>query len=235
MSSTALFCSSLILGVAAIAAVTLESFSVGVFESRESKNRSGESIFNQIKFFTKEKKDIWMMRQNQHGVGFKGKWDRLAIVVDKSTTPFAATFYQLNPANNDLSPIRYKVRCFICHSNGPRAVRPNFASGTFPLSWREKVQIFKWNLKIKSYGRVNSKSYSDSDPIKFSEKELTETLKISPCTYCHKESGFLARGTLTRQNALPIFFLVKSGHMPPLGIPLSQKTKEELFHFLGVN
>jgi hypothetical protein len=225
---------ALFFGVVAVSATTLlfSGKDKVTFESLESKSYDNGSVYNQITLEKSANKDIWRMRQSHHGLNFDfSKWDSLAIVVDKTQSPYVATFYQLDPGVKEFKPIPYRVKCFICHSNGPRAIRPNSDS----LGTVELIQVFKWNLKIKSYGRVIPKSYSENDPIKFSAEHLNAPLKVTICVTCHKESGFLARGTLTRQNFLPIGFLTKNGHMPPFGIPLSQKMKLELTEFLGVN
>ncbi len=219
------------LSVAAVVAATL-FFSFGAdivtFESLESKTDSDGAIYNQISFESTAEKDTWKMRQSHQGPSIEfSRWDSLAIIVDKTKSPKIATFYQLDP-NEKFKPIPYRVKCFICHPNGPRAIRPKDS-----LALQAEIQVFKWNLKIKSYGRVLSKSYSEKEPIKFTGELYDAPLKIGLCVTCHKETGFLARGTLTRQNFLPIGFLTKNGHMPPLGIPLFESTKKELAEFLG--
>ncbi|OQW50480.1 MAG: hypothetical protein A4S09_01420 [Proteobacteria bacterium SG_bin7] len=222
------------LGVVALIAATLfllGGADVVTFESLESKTDSNGPVYNKISLEASLETDIWKMRQSHDGLSYEAaKWDSLAIVIDKTKSPKIATFYQLDPGEK-FRPISYRVKCFICHPNGPRAIRPNESS----MSFSERFQIFKWNLKIKSYGRVLSKSYSEKDPIKFSGGFYDAPLKIGLCVICHKETGFLARGTLKRQNFLPISFLTKNGHMPPLGIPLLSATKRELIEFLGVN
>ncbi len=233
LSKTKLLC---LIGAGAIAVLAVAPPGATVlFESLESKNEHGAPIINQITMYTGGEKDVWIMKQNQSGRHLAPDlWDKLAIVVDKTKRPHTATFYQL--ANmQSFEPVPYKVRCFICHSNGPRVIRPNMQSKEFPIKFADYIQTFKWNLKIKSYGRVITKSYSEKDPIKFEGAKANEPLKVGLCILCHKDSGLGARGTLTRQNLLPIDFLTKSGHMPPFGLPLTRKTSEELRNFIQGN
>ncbi len=99
-----------------------------LFQSLESKAIDGSADFNRIRWFQLADQDVWMMNQSHHGISAeKEKWDRLAIVVDKTTTPPTAKFYQLKSGplvwSEDIIQQRvpYKVSCFICHANGASA------------------------------------------------------------------------------------------------------------------
>ena len=59
-----------------------------------------------------------------------------------------------------------------------------------------------------------------------------EALQIKTCVKCHKDSGFMARGPLRRQNVLSIKFMVEKGHMPPIGFSMSENEKRELSLFI---
>lgn len=241
-----------ILGFLGLLLVLLYDKQEIVIESQESKTTSGGSVFNKIKWFQFKDKDIWMMNQSHHGHHghhgsngsdtFNSSWDRLAIVVDKSVSPKTARFYQFEPGplewKENLPQKSYKVSCFMCHSNGPRVIRPNFDS-TFNLtSMKDRLKIMVWNLRIKSYRRMTlNKKHDEIDsglkvPVRFRGSFENESLKVATCIKCHKESGFFARGPLLRQNISTIKFMVEAGHMPPFGFQLSSAEKLELEKFL---
>jgi len=205
------------------------------FVSEESKNSQGEKIINRIAFLQKGQKDIWMMQQREE---FSQDWDRLAIVVDRAVKPHRARFYQLSPGplewRDDLPRQEYRVSCFLCHPNGPRAIRP-----LNDQSWTESWQTQSWNARIKSYGRVlAAKEHLEEDqklerPFRVQHPLENAELKIESCTLCHKEKGVLARGALTRQNGLTIRHMVAKGYMPPWPFELSAREKKHLELFLS--
>lgn len=212
-------------------------------ESRESKTVNGDPVFNKIKWFSFKDKDVWMMNQSHHGsTANKDSWDRLAIVVDKTLSPKTARFYQLEPGplewKDDLEERSFKVSCFICHNNGPRAIRPNPESSLTSLGVKDRLRISYWNLRIKLYGRVvahathDERDHFQKPPFRFRGSYANEPLQIAACTTCHKESGFMARGLLRRQQAPTIRFMLESGQMPPLGFPLTAQERQELETFL---
>jgi hypothetical protein len=210
-----------------------------LFESEESKTLSGGPVFNEIKWFKQGSKDIWMMKQAHHGLD--SNWDRLAIIVENSFSPAKVAFYQLEPGElswtGNEKIVGYKVPCFICHSNGPRAIRPNVNSIEKPIRLKDKVKIILWNLKIKSYGKLNEyddqKQYDKTHSPPFRQRGLYERLQVKTCTNCHKEKGLMARGFLTRQHKATIKHMLDKGHMPPRGISLREEEKVELDLFLN--
>ena len=120
-------------------------------ESEESKTITGNPVFNKIKWIKREDKDIWMMKQSHHGTHTKnGEWDRLAIVIDKTKSPMTARFYQLESGPlewmGDPREIPFRVSCYMCHSNGPRAIRPNYDSPFNETSLWGKLKIAYWNI-----------------------------------------------------------------------------------------
>lgn len=212
-------------------------------ESKESKTTLGGPVFNKIRLLSFKDKDVWMMNQSHHGSLLQeSSWDRLAIVVDKSKSPYVARFYQLEPGTlnwkDELTERPYKVSCFVCHNNGPRAIRPNYESPFDPTSLRDRLKIAYWNRKIKLYGRVvpdpihDLRDQTAIPPFRFRSTYENEPLKVATCTLCHKESGFLARGLLRRQQLPTIRFMLESGQMLPLDMSLSSKEKLELQIFL---
>ena len=144
----------LLIAISAVTAFFLGKEAVNVFkspvlfQSLESKTVTGEAVYNKIKWFSDSDKDIWMMSQSHNGPQFpEEKWDRLAIIVDKKYK--TAQFLQLKPGplqwTEDLvsQQVPYRVSCFMCHANGPRAIRPT-GSSLFA-----EAKILLWNFKIK--------------------------------------------------------------------------------------
>ena len=216
-----------------------------LIESQESKNFEMKNVFNQINWISTPTQDIWMMNQSHYGVDpSKDKWERLAIVIDKKTTPMTARYYQMKPGslewNDNLvnERVPYRASCFTCHSNGPRAIRPVSESAAASLSMLDKLKVAVWNLRIKTYPRIHYdkthevEDLSMSPPFRHTGPRELDELKVASCIRCHKETGFFSRGTLVRQQSGTIQHMVESGHMPPPGFSLSAKDKKELRDFL---
>jgi hypothetical protein len=209
-----------------------------LFESRESKTTKSKPVFNKIKFFTHKTHDIWMMNQSHHGLNTNAdNWDRLAIVVDKTRSPKMARYYQLQPG--PLNPEQkwieqpFKVSCFMCHNNGPRAVRPQHDSTSKKISLMDRLEIAYWNLKIISYGRViPDPVHADSPNFQLKSHYENEPLKVSACVRCHQEQGLFARGELRRQQIPTIRFMLNQGLMPPPGFKLSNQDRQNIDQFI---
>ncbi len=203
------------------------------FQSLESVTTEGSAVFNEIKLLITPVKDIWIMRQSHHGYKMsRNQWDRLAIVVDKTKKPSLANFYQLSPGNlnfnnlNEAQPL--KARCFACHSNGPRAILPNLNSH-LKLNLFQKAQIAIWNLRIKTYGRVNSIEgvhFEDGAPFKSNVPILSRSLSLKSCTKCHASDGL--RNPLNLEQIGTANFLVKNGFMPPFPFSISTEDAQLL-------
>jgi len=203
-----------------------------VIQSLESKNPNGGPVYNKIKFFPGFDKDIWMMNQSHQGLGAESQqWDRLAIIVDKTGKQKSAKFLQLPPGelkwSEDLlkQNINFKISCFMCHSNGPRAIRT-------------QTKIFFWNLRIKTYGRIledkEQATLDQSLKIPFRHRTAidNEELNVKSCTKCHSEGGLFRRGFLTRQNMMTIKFMIENEIMPPKGFSLSGEDKNQIKNFI---
>jgi len=212
-------------------------------QSQESKTIEGKPVFNTISWFSLKDKDVWMMNQSHHGAtASDDELDRLAIVVDKTTSPNNVRFLQIKPGpliwSEDLinQRVPYKVSCFLCHANGPRAIRPDY-DGAVKNSFSEKVKIALLNLKIKTHGRlVENEQHAIEDvdlkiPFRHRSKIDNDPLLVKTCTHCHNDTGFLARGFLKRQNFLAIRFMVESGNMPPPGFSITAKEKLQIQRF----
>lgn len=209
-----------------------------LFQSQESKGLGDSPVLNQVRYFNLPQKEVWMMGQKHQGE----EWQRLAIVVSDVAGKKTAQFFQLAPGplewQENLPKKEYRVSCFMCHPNGPRVIRPESHSTLAPLGVKERAKIFLWNLKIKSYGRVEAhpqhaqEAASIATPFRHSGKRSNEKLKVKTCLWCHQEEGWFKRGELTRQNALTIEWMVSTGQMPPLGMKLSAVEKKELERFL---
>lgn len=211
-----------------------------VIQSLESRTTLGQPVYNKIKFIKSGAKNIWMMNQSHAGLTTdSSQWERLAIVVENNK----ASFYQFEAGalewSEDLlkKQVSYRVSCFMCHNNGPRAIRPDGQG--LKVSFYDQVKIFFWNLKIKSYGRIQESeemSLADQNreiPFKHRQSLENETLNVKTCLHCHKEEGFLSRGKLTRQQAGTIEFLVKNNIMPPAGFSLSQAEQNQINDFVA--
>jgi cytochrome c553 len=206
------------------------------FESRESKNNDGGSVFNQIKMIWGWDKDIWLMRQSHHGfVADTKAWDRLAIVVDKTKSPAVAEFYQLEATDGELafdSPpkaIPFKARCFACHANGPRAIRPNWDSSTITPDLLDHVRLAIWNVRIKLYGHVNSvagQTFNEGVPFRSTHAVFSRPLDLAVCQHCHSKDGI--RNEILLEQVGTAYFLVKNGIMPPFPFRASENEVEML-------
>lgn len=207
------------------------------FESLESKTGEGKAIHNEVTLFEEGKKDIWIMRQTHSGPGLaKDEWDRIAIVVDKSARPKSAVFYQLAPGalgwDENATKVEFRAPCYMCHSNGPRVIRPN-PQGTTNLNALERIRVALWNVRIARYGRVESKSGQNvgNVPFRFESALDNEVLRLRPCFACHNDSK-QGRRILTRQHVATIDFLMKHQLMPPAGVHFRDEDKEKLRQFL---
>ncbi|MBN22600.1 MAG: hypothetical protein CL678_15055 [Bdellovibrionaceae bacterium] len=215
-----------------------------LIESAESKAPSNGPVYNQIKWFSSKDKDVWMMNQSHYGLNApKKEWERLAIVIDKTTSPKTAKYFQLGSGKLEwqegLAKQSYRVSCYMCHSNGPRVIRPNYASSLRKVSLWDKAKITYWNLRIKFYGRViphPDHKREDANlevPFRWRSSFENQVLNVKSCTSCHKDFGFLARGTLKRQHILTIKFMLREGHMPPFGFSISESDKKLINQFIG--
>lgn len=216
-----------------------------VIQSEESQNAHLQPVFNEIRWLPGKDRDVWMMNQSHFGRNpDPEKWERLAIVVDKTTSPMTARYYQVQPGElewrEDLihQRVSYRASCFICHNNGPRAIRPQADSQLAPLSWNEKVKLQLWNLRIKTYGRIHFDPAHDEEDktldvhFRYHGSPHEDELKVPVCLKCHKEEGVFARGPLHRQQIGTIEHMVKAGHMPPPGFTMSPEEKKQLLLFL---
>jgi len=229
-----------IVGALSIGALATPEADDGVlFQSLESKTVENAPVFNRIKFFPGWQRDIWMMNQSHHGADAPaGRWDRLAIVIDKKGK--TARFYQLPPGKLEWDEslpgqaIPYRVSCFICHPNGPRAVRPDSAG--LSLSPFTKWKVSWWNLRVRMYGRIHEapeQAIADAQlrvPFRHRAPLDNDELHVKACAKCHNEN---ARGPLTRQNALTIQFMLEKDLMPPSGRRLSEKDRRSLEAFIA--
>ncbi len=114
------------------------------------------------------------------------------------------------------------MACGLCHANGPRLLRPQFASREAPLGLRDRVVIAMLGARIALSGRIDveeSANLAGGEPRRVgflpSHPRARETLHLAACTRCHGGSGPLARSPLLRAHFLPVGFLTKEGAMPP--------------------
>ncbi len=237
-------CSSLILGGLIYLALLTADQGPVLIQSIESKTIEGGPVFNEIAFFSESTQDIWMMNQSHHGMeAEKVSWDRLAILIDKKSYPKKVSFLQLPPGdlvwdeNLKNQKIDFKVSCFMCHSNGPRAIRANYEEYKTPLLAKFKIAL--WNLRIKTYGLLEESEEHlllDQDlavPFRHRLSADNLELQVKSCTKCHNgEDEWFSRNKLTSQNIMTIQFMVENELMPPPGHSVSEKDRKELEKFM---
>jgi hypothetical protein len=230
-------------GVLGLGTPLLLNSEIITLASRESKTSQGETVYNKIRLIQEPHRDIWMMNQSHSGPKApSGHWDRLAIVVDKSKPTKTALFLQLPPGelvwNESLlrQKQNFRVSCYMCHSNGPRAIRPDFSN--YPITWKDKITLVTWNIKIKLYGPIlPHEDHEKSDlelatPFKYSSEFDDAKLMVKSCTLCHNNSAPKARGYLLRQHSIAIQFMVENSLMPPLGFELSESDRKAIDQFV---
>jgi len=201
-----------------------------LFASLESKNAELDTVYNKVRMIAGWNQDTWLMRQSHHGKAFaESEWDRLAIVVHKSSS--VAKFYQLASGDEaDVSkwtPLPFKIRCHLCHANGPRAIRPD--TNALALSIADQLKIQMLNLRIKTYGSVKGVAgfeTNDGERFQSSNRVLQKELDLESCKTCHRSGGL--RSELTYENIETASFLVEQGAMPPFPFTISQ---EDWRHF----
>ncbi len=189
--------------------------------STESKTASGEEIFNTIEFKQTNNQDIWSMKQSHGYKAYQDNlYDDLEIIVDKKTSPYTVSYYQKGG---------FKVQCTLCHSNGPRMIRPTEGYSS-SLSFQNRLKIAYWNLIIKSYG--NTQTLDTTNELQFKGPDQ-DSLNIKTCNKCHNEgNSFLSRNRLQRGNSLTIKHLTESNAMPPWPYSLTKEEKLKLKKFL---
>ena len=208
-----------------------------VMESFESKTKDKDPVFNEITIQPGDKKDIWLMAQSHNGIHYsKSKWDQIKIVVDKTTEPYSATYHQVKNGKE----IELRAACYICHANGPRAIRPNYESSSVKYSLKDKALIGMMNLRIKTYGRIKMKKSNlildgrpRQRPLAYDGPKNWQELNIPTCLKCHNDSGFLSRGMLKGQQYGTIEHLTKTGAMPPWPYKLDEEEKKQLAEFIS--
>ena len=124
-----------------------------------------------------------------------------------------------------------RAACFTCHSNGPRAIRPDFAAAE--VSGWDSLRLFLWNLRIKSYGPVKSDKQKHDPAFRWQADIANHALDVKVCVRCHNNSHMFGRGQLTKQNFPVIDFMLREGLMPPPGFALSTSEKDEVLRFIG--
>ena len=210
-----------------------------LIESLESKTSEGSAVFNSIQLKRQNGQDIWLMEQSHAGSKLPKKyWDKLAIVVDEGMNgEKRAQFSQLKSGpeviSHHLSSTDFKVSCYFCHSNGPRAIRPNWASKEAPINLWNRARIFLWNIRIKTYGLVRGEGRESQRAFRHPGKLANEVLRVKTCQLCHTEKAWFSRGELTKQNFMAIRFMVKNQLMPPPGFSLSDDEKKQIEAFVS--
>jgi hypothetical protein len=118
-----------------------------------------------------------------------------------------------------------KIRCHLCHANGPRAIRPD--TGKLNLSVTESLKVQMFNLRIKTYGSMTGVAgYQTAQGEKFESANpiLRRQMNLESCSSCHKRGGL--RNELTYENFETAKFLVEQGAMPPFPFRTSERDLE---------
>lgn len=237
------------LGLAAVAMATAACVYVLdespiLFESRESKTSTLAAVFNRVTYQRQGGDDLWMMEQSHSGPHGEA-WDRLAIVVKTVGDQRLASFWQLAPGPLDgfqaSERLDFKAKCYMCHANGPRVMRPNFASPDAALSLWDRVRLVVMNLRIKTYGPILPEYPQGSglfdatlaarDGFKFAGALADSELDLPACKLCHDDSGWV-RASLRRQHFLAVDFMLGKRLMPPVGFTVSDEDRERIGLFL---
>ena len=198
------------------------------FESLESKTANQKEVFNKIRLIQNDKLDIWIMKQSHGGLKLK-EWDEIQIRVDKSQKPYKASYHQIHKGKE----VEYKANCFLCHSGGPRYIRPNFYSLKQKVSLKDRLNIQRMNFLIQSYGEVKLKinnPFKRKVQIVKNPVHIKKTLNVKSCSNCHGEGQ--ERGVLTYENRETIKFLWKRGLMPPWPYKVTKEDKKKINEFL---
>ena len=268
-----LFSAALIWG-----AKKLESRTV-VFESRESKNDSGVPVLNQIRLQLSDETEVWEMRQHHdssetspsrrsvthsihsrkepsqaHQVNFSlADFVQITVASEKQKTKQAA-FRQYEPGDfqETKQEREYGVSCAMCHSNGPRTVRPNWSSQRAPLGIQDRLTILLWNTRIKLAGPIQTQevglSMENSKrkiPLHLVGEVWNTRIQLGSCTNCHGERNtvesatfwpprFLRRSALSFENLATARHLLKESSMPPPLHSVSPEDRAELANLFQV-
>ncbi|MDA8791821.1 cytochrome c [Bacteriovoracaceae bacterium] len=199
-----------------------------LFESFESKTVDLKPVYNQIKLISEANRDIWIMNQSHHGLKTK-IWDKVKIIVDKSTKPYQASYHQIKNGKE----IEYKINCINCHSGGPRLIRPNLNSENAKMSLREKLTINYWNLRIRSYGEVmiqKNDPFSRKKKLGLNNDYYKQVLKVPSCYSCHQEGG--VRSPITKQQVSTMMVLMENNMMPPWPHTLTTEDRNKVYEFI---
>lgn len=237
-----IFKTGLFTGVAAVIAIVavvlaLTDAAPVLIQSQESKTGEDRPVFNRISFQPGRDRDVWMMQQSHQGLtGDADLWDRIAIVVQHDARR-TAEFYQLEPGalvfDQDEKAVAKKAQCFMCHPNGPRAIRPDQTNSQVKLTRWDRFRVQIWNLRIKTYGRVVAPVQNLEADFRMQSKPANELLTVTACTRCHSDDGLVRRGHLTKQNFMAIDFMLRNNLMPPPGFFLDEKDRQVIQQFIG--
>jgi hypothetical protein len=203
-------------------------------QSVESKTSDGKKIYNKIRFSVQKGKDVWLMKQNHNEL--LGDWDELKIEVDTTKKPYIARYYQIK---NEVD-IEFRVACYKCHSNGPRAIRADYRSEAVQNSLIDKLQIFALNLKIKHYGEIQTpqnvkiKDIYRKVPLKHTGTLENIIVGTKTCLFCHGSKSYMKRSALRLQQKQTILHLVNTDEMPPWPIKMDAEEKSALLRQLSL-
>lgn len=211
------------------------------FKSAESSFNLG-AVRNCILLFEEGNSQFWLMKQDiQYDKGNVA--NLIGIVVDVSKDPrkakSTASYFEFDRTKFEdagvLQPQAYKVPCLMCHSSGPRAIRPYSQDSLYPESKIDLAKLEVWNQKIAALKQVDyAKPNSQQEgKLQLSDARSQIPLNIVACTECHSKSGIREPLTYMQQNS--ITFLTgnhPTAAMPPKGHSISKVDQDCLDKWL---
>ena len=195
------------------------------FVSGESRGHDGDRVINRIwQIGAREasggafRADVWCMAQRRADET-KAQPSLLAITIAAATKkglPRSATFLQLRKTRaGTYKIVAPQAPCLMCHSNGPRGIRPERVE-RLPVPNEEETSIIAgWNTEIAGTGEIVGVDPRESGRIQMPPLHLLPSgggaeLKVGMCADCHR-SGSGVRSPLRPENEGSIRFLIGGG------------------------
>lgn len=200
------------------------------FVSAESSFGLG-AVTNCIQEIPDGENSLWLMKQDIETKDRSFK-NLIATYVERRKDKLPMAYYlELERDQFDqsgrLEATSYKVPCTMCHSSGPRLIRPTTLS-LGRLEPREKTLLEQWNQKIAAYKIVETfvPTSEQRKRLVSENPRANEPLKLGSCLQCHNGSSGV-RSSLTRRHAGMIRYLAFSSkadlgqaQMPAYGSPV---------------
>lgn len=202
------------------------------FVSAESSYGLGV-VENCIKEFKTSQGTLWLMRQNIETTTTSGRniANLIATYVEARPNQTPISYYlELDrpafEARGTIVPMDYKVPCGMCHSSGPRLIRPQAASEK-KFSLKDKRLLTAFNKRILEYKIVETFKPSGTTGEKLYPRQDTppKPLQLAACYECHNSKTGVRAELSTHQAASIHYLAFASGtdlgtaQMPTLDAP----------------